>query len=129
MDNIILDIKNLSKSYNNIKALDNFSLSLKKGEIFGLLGPNGAGKTTLISILSGTLKDFSGTVYFKKQDLFSNRKLKNLIGIVPQDMAFYEELSAMDNLIFWAYIKSKRTYKELFRRNETQAKYCNWPDP
>lgn len=114
MDNIILDIKNLSKSYNNINALDNFSLSLKKGEIFGLLGPNGAGKTTLISILSGTLKDFSGTVYFKKQDLFSNRKLKNLIGIVPQDMAFYEELSAMDNLIFWGglYGLSKKKLKK-----------------
>lgn len=114
MDNIILDIKNLTKSYNNIKALDNFSLSLKKSEIFGLLGPNGAGKTTLISILSGTLKDFSGTVYFKKQDLFSNRKLKNLIGIVPQDMAFYEELSAMDNLIFWGglYGLSKKGLKK-----------------
>ncbi|MCP5051656.1 MAG: ABC transporter ATP-binding protein [bacterium] len=69
--------------------------------MLGLLGPNGAGKTTLISILSGTLKDFSGSVTFKNQNLFTNRKLKNHMGIVPQDMAFYEDLNAIDNLLFW----------------------------
>ena len=69
--------------------------------MLGLLGPNGAGKTTLISILSGTLRDFTGTSSFKGQDLFADRRLKNLIGIVPQEMAFYEDLSAMENLMFW----------------------------
>ncbi len=97
----MLDIKNLSKSYGDITALNNFSLSVKKGQILGLLGPNGAGKTTLISVLSGTLKDFTGSVTFRRQDLFSNPELKNYMGIVPQDMAFYEELNAMDNLLFW----------------------------
>jgi ABC-2 type transport system ATP-binding protein len=76
-------------------------LDLKKGEVLGLLGPNGAGKTTLISILAGTVTDFSGTVTFQGQNLFADRRLKNRLGIVPQDMAFYEELSAMDNLLFW----------------------------
>jgi len=69
--------------------------------VLGLLGPNGAGKTTLISILSGTLRDFTGTVTFKGQDLFGDRRLKNLLGIVPQEMAFYEDLNAMENLMFW----------------------------
>jgi ABC-2 type transport system ATP-binding protein len=101
MENLILDIKNITKSYGDITALSNFSLSLKKGEVLGLLGPNGAGKTTLISILSGTVKDFSGTVTFKEKNLFSDRMLKNHIGIVPQDMAFYEDLNALDNLMFW----------------------------
>ena len=101
MDNIILDIKKITKSYGEITALNNFNLSLQKGEVLGLLGPNGAGKTTLISILSGTVKDFTGSVTFKDLDLFSNRKLKNYMGIVPQDMAFYEDLNAMDNLMFW----------------------------
>lgn len=100
MDNI-LEIKNITKSYGEITALNNFSLTLRKGEVLGLLGPNGAGKTTLISILSGTVMDFSGTVTFKEQDLFANMQLKNHFGIVPQDMAFYEELNAMDNLLFW----------------------------
>ena len=101
MENLILDIKNITKSYGDITALSNFSLSLKKGEVLGLLGPNGAGKTTLISILSGTVKDFSGTVTFKEKNLFSDRTLKNQMGIVPQDMAFYEDLNALDNLMFW----------------------------
>jgi ABC-2 type transport system ATP-binding protein len=99
----ILEIKNLSKSYDHGEhvALANFSLSLNKGEVLGLLGPNGAGKTTLISILSGTLRDFSGSIAFKGTDLFSDRRLKNQIGIVPQEMAFYEDLGALDNLMFW----------------------------
>jgi len=101
MENTILEIKKINKSYGDIVALNHFSLSLEKGEVLGLLGPNGAGKTTLIAILSGTVKDFTGTVTFKGQDLFTHRELKNDIGIVPQDMAFYEDLNAMDNLLFW----------------------------
>ncbi len=78
MQQTILEIKNLSKSYGEITALANFSLNLGKGEVLGLLGPNGAGKTTLIGILSGTLRDFTGTVAFKGQDLFGDRRLRNL---------------------------------------------------
>jgi len=97
----MLEIKNLTKSFGDILALDRFSLELGKGEVLGLLGPNGAGKTTLISILAGTLGDFSGGVTFLGRDLFADRSLKNRMGVVPQDMAFYDELSAMDNLMFW----------------------------
>jgi ABC-2 type transport system ATP-binding protein len=97
----MLEIKNLTKSYGDVIALDRFSLDLKKGEVLGLLGPNGAGKTTLISILSGTLGDFTGTVSFLGRNLFADRSLKNRLGVVPQDMAFYDEISAMDNLLFW----------------------------
>jgi len=115
MQQHILEIKNLSKSYGDTIALANFSLTLGKGEVLGLLGPNGAGKTTLISILSGTLRDFTGGVTFKGQDLFADRGLKNLIGIVPQEMAFYEDLSAMENLMFWGGLYDIRE-KELKRR-------------
>ncbi len=101
MENKLLEIKNITKTYGDLTALSNFSLSLQKGDVLGLLGPNGAGKTTLISILSGTLKDFSGSAVFKGENLFANIKLKNHLGIVPQDMAFYEDLNAMDNLLFW----------------------------
>jgi ABC-2 type transport system ATP-binding protein len=97
----MLEIKNLTKSYGDVLALDRFSLDLGKGEVLGLLGPNGAGKTTLISILAGTLADFSGTVTFHGRNLFADRDLKNRLGIVPQDTAFYEELNAMENLLFW----------------------------
>jgi ABC-2 type transport system ATP-binding protein len=97
----MLEIRDLTKAYGEILALDGFSLNLKKGEVLGLLGPNGAGKTTLISILAGTVRDFSGTVNFLGRNLFSDRSLKNRLGVVPQDTSFYDELSAMDNLLFW----------------------------
>ena len=98
----MLEIKNLTKSYGDVLALDRFSLDLKKGEVLGLLGPNGAGKTTLISILAGTLRDFTGTRLLPgPQPVSPTASLKNRMGIVPQDMAFYEELNAMDNLLFW----------------------------
>ncbi|HDP94990.1 MAG TPA: ABC transporter ATP-binding protein [Candidatus Aminicenantes bacterium] len=101
MNEFILVIRNLSKQYGEIRALDNLDLDLAPGEIFGLLGPNGAGKTTLISILSGTLRDFSGSVLFQGKDLFRNRRLRSQLGIVPQETAFYEELGARENLFFW----------------------------
>jgi len=101
MDQAILDIRNVGMSFGEITALDRFSLELRRGEVLGLLGPNGAGKTTLISILSGTLGGFTGKVTFRGQDLFADRRLKNKLGIVPQEMAFYEELGALDNLMFW----------------------------
>jgi ABC-2 type transport system ATP-binding protein len=97
----MLEIKNLSKSYGETRALAGFSLNLAEGEVLGLLGPNGAGKTTLISILSGTMHGFTGSVAFRGRDLFADRRLKNRIGIVPQEMAFYEELNALENLMFW----------------------------
>ena len=128
MQQTILEIKNLSKSYGETTALANFSLSLGKGEVLGLLGPNGAGKTTLISILSGTLRDFTGSAAFKGQDLFGDRRLKNLIGIVPQEMAFYEDLGALENLMFWGGLydipkkELKRRAQELLAVVELSAR-------
>ena len=98
---IVLEIRNVTKTYGDVVALDRFSLELAKGEVLGLLGPNGAGKTTLISILAGTLRGFTGSAVFRGADLFADRRLKNHLGVVPQDMAFYEDLNAMDNLLFW----------------------------
>lgn len=101
MSNYILEIKDLNKSYESNLALNNFSLNLNRGEVFGLLGPNGAGKTTLISILAGTLRDYNGKILFNGDQFTPNRNTRQQLGIVPQDMAFYEELSARDNLMFW----------------------------
>lgn len=97
----MLEVKDLSKSFGSNIALDKFNLNVKMGEVYGLLGPNGAGKTTLISAIAGLIKDFSGEIIFQGKDIFSNRMLKKDLGIVPQDMAFYEELGALDNLLFW----------------------------
>lgn len=104
MSKAIIDIQGLSKKYGDADFLSvqNLSLQIYKGEIFGLLGPNGAGKTTLISMLCGlvkpTLGDFSITGLSYKNN---SQKIKNLIGVVPQEYALYPSLTARENLMFF----------------------------
>ena len=98
----MLIAKNLSKSYNDVKALSNVSLSIKEGELYGLLGPNGAGKTTTISILSSLLKPDGGEVLYQDKSLYKDTsECKKIIGVVPQEIALYEDLTAIENLKFW----------------------------
>ncbi len=87
-----LKVENLTKIYsgkssNEIKALNNLNLEVKKGEIFGLLGPNGAGKTTFLNILAGTVTKNSGSVNVWGYDLdLNSRQVRSSIGIVPQEI-------------------------------------------
>lgn len=98
----MLSITHLRKTYDKTTAVDDISLEVKDGEIYGLLGPNGAGKTTTVSIVSGLLKPTSGAVYLDGHDLsIEAREAKKSLGVVPQDLALYPELSARDNLEFW----------------------------
>ena len=101
----MIELKNVSKSYENIQALKDVSLKIEKGELFGLLGPNGAGKTTMINIINTLLPADSGKVYIAGLSLSENRqKIKKLIGIIPQEIALYEDLTALENLKFWREI-------------------------
>jgi len=102
--NSIIQIINLSKIYKDAEmySLDNFSLDIKEGQIFGLLGPNGAGKTTLISILCGLIKPTSGS--FKIDNLVYAEhvnEIKKIIGVVPQEYALYPTLTARENLLYF----------------------------
>jgi len=98
----MISVSNLTKSYGAAPALKGISFEIKKGEFFGLLGPNGAGKTTTISIMSTLLEPDSGSVKIASFDLKSNpTDSKKIIGVVPQEIALYNELSAYDNLMFW----------------------------
>lgn len=103
-DSPILLVNSLSKHYNGADepALRSVSFEIRKGDIFGLLGPNGAGKTTLISILCGIVAPGSGRVEFEGKDLFSDlQRLKQQMGVVPQDIALYPMLTAHENLEFY----------------------------
>ncbi len=100
----IISIQNISKTYKNADkiALNDLSLEVQNGEIFGLLGPNGAGKTTLISILCGLIKPSSGSfeidgLTYKKD----SQKIKKIIGVVPQEYALYPTLTAYENLLYF----------------------------
>lgn len=100
----IITIKNITKKYKNADriALNNLSLEVQKGEIFGLLGPNGAGKTTLISILCGLVKATSGTFTIDNLTYKGNsKKIKQIIGVVPQEYALYPTLTAYENLLYF----------------------------
>ncbi|MCK4804105.1 MAG: ABC transporter ATP-binding protein [Spirochaetes bacterium] len=114
----MLKIAHLSKSFDSIKAVDDISLEVKKGEIFGLLGPNGAGKTTTISMIASLLRPDTGKIYIDSLDIETDlKKIKKMMGVVPQEMAFYEELSAKENLIFWGKLQGvgRKTLEERIR--------------
>jgi ABC-2 type transport system ATP-binding protein len=101
-DMALLEVKELSKSYGNIKAVGGISFEIQKGEIFGLLGPNGAGKTTTISMLSCLLKPDSGDAFVDGYSILKDSmKVKKRIGVVPQDVSLYPTLSAQENLVFF----------------------------
>ncbi len=98
----MLKIENLAKSFNGTTAVDRISFEVRKGEIFGFLGPNGAGKTTTINMISGLLKPDAGAIHLDGRDMLSGGPaLRKNLGVVPQDVALYEELNAVENLRFW----------------------------
>ncbi len=98
----IVKIDNLSKNFRTVTALDNVSLEIKEGDIYGLLGPNGAGKSTMINIISGLLNFNKGNIEILGKDIKNNmREIKKNIGVVPQDIALYKELTAYENIKFF----------------------------
>lgn len=98
----LIEIKNVSKNYGNLKAVDDVSLNINEGEIFGLLGPNGAGKSTLISMLCTLLPLDSGEVLVNNSSLRKSAvEIKKMLGLVPQEIALYPTLTAKENLMFW----------------------------
>ncbi len=98
----LVDVLGVSKRYGSNLAVDNLSFAVPAGLIYGLLGPNGAGKTTTISMISGLLAPDAGEILVAGLSVSSRpREAKALMGIVPQDIALYQTLSAYENLNFW----------------------------
>ena len=113
--NIMLEVKNVLKRYDDLVALDNLSLDIKKGEVFGLLGPNGSGKTTLINCILSLSKFEKGDIKIFDQPMSTDRyDLKAKIGYVPQEIAVFDELSVYDNIDFFCglYIQDRATRKQ-----------------
>lgn len=96
---MVVEIKNLVKRYKDFIAVDNLSLNINEGEIFGLLGPNGAGKTTTINTILGLTKKHSGDIKIFGKDMDKYEKeIKKNIGVVPQDIAIFNDLKAYENV-------------------------------
>ncbi|MCM1214708.1 MAG: ABC transporter ATP-binding protein [Lachnospiraceae bacterium] len=99
MENVILQTRSIVKSYRHFKALDNISITLKAGHIYGLIGENGAGKTTLMRVLTGLLYPTSGAFsLFGKNEPSDILKMRRYIGSTIETPALYPEYSAYRNL-------------------------------
>ncbi|MBS4539020.1 ABC transporter ATP-binding protein [Clostridium sp. D2Q-11] len=110
-----IEIKGLTKNYGNKTALDNVDLKIDKG-MFGLLGPNGAGKTTLMRILTTLVQKTEGDINIQGIDISKKRKIRQMIGYLPQDFAVYPTLTvyeAMDYLALLSNIAPKSKRKKL----------------
>ena len=121
----IITINNVCKNYKSKKALENVSLSIKQGELFGLLGVNGAGKTTLIKILCGLTRKTSGTITINNFSLDEEiDKIKEIIDISPQETSVANNLTVKENLEFFANIYNNNDVKtideiiDIFNLNE-----------
>jgi len=113
MDAVV--VEEVTKKYGDIVALDEVSLTVKEGEIYGLLGPNGAGKTTLMEIIVGLRKPDSGKVFVMGTDVLEEpSKVGVLVGFNPQETMLYDNLTGLENLEFIAslYSLSKEEFRE-----------------
>lgn len=111
----VIEVKNLTKKYGDFTAVDDLSLYVEKGKIFGLLGPNGSGKTTTINCILSLLEYDNGTIsVFGKEMRPDSYEIKRKIGVVFQDVAVFSELSVKDNVDYFCglYINDKEKRKK-----------------
>jgi ABC-2 type transport system ATP-binding protein len=100
-----ITVKNIIKTYNGVKAVDNVSFDVKKGELFGLIGPDGTGKTSLFRILTTLLLADSGTAEVEGHDVVKEyQTIRNKVGYMPGKFSLYQDLTVDENLKFFAAI-------------------------
>ncbi|MFC6098600.1 ABC transporter ATP-binding protein [Olivibacter domesticus] len=121
----MLEINNIVKQYAQHRALDDISLSIKRGTIFGLLGPNGAGKTSLIRIITQITGPDSGSILFNGEHL--NPQHIEKIGYLPEERGLYKKMQIGDQMLYLAQLKglskeeAKRRIKHWFEKMEMQT--------
>ena len=95
--------KNVSKTYEQLKAVDGISMTIEKGQFFGLLGPNGAGKSTLINMMAGLVKPSNGSIDVMGFDVNKEyQEARHSVGIVPQELVFDPFFNVREMLRFQA---------------------------
>src|SRR5580704_8059071 len=98
----MIEVAQLRKQYGDVIAVKDVTFTAQLGEIFGLLGPNGAGKTTTIGCISSLLTPTAGHIRVTGHDVVRDGvEARRSIGVVPQEIALYEDLSARENLSYW----------------------------
>ena len=97
----MIDVKNLTKIFGNLTAVENLTLQVDEGEIFGFLGPNGAGKTTTVRMLACLISKTSGEANiggYEISNVEDHQKIRRIIGLLPENAGLYDDLSAYQNL-------------------------------
>ncbi|MHA2502197.1 MAG: ABC transporter ATP-binding protein [Candidatus Kariarchaeaceae archaeon] len=119
----IIKLTNVTKKFGDFTAVDNVSLEIKQGEVFGLLGTNGAGKTTLIRLMTGLINATEGeiTIFDKdvKEELMAIRRQ---LALLPQESSPYEELTAFENIYYYGQMHDTMTDEELKTRTKDLIK-------
>jgi ABC-2 type transport system ATP-binding protein len=124
----ILEANHLVKKYGEFVAVDDVSFAIEEGEVFGLLGPNGAGKTTTIAMLAGLFAPSEGRAQIGGLDVVKDAgRVKQLIGIVPQDLALYPTLTGRENVTFFGELYGLHG-KELHQRVDEVLGYVGMVD-
>lgn len=104
---VSVEVKNIVKIYGDVKAVNDVSFEVQKGELFGLIGPDGAGKTSLFRILTTLLLADSGTATVEGLDVVKDyRKIRNIVGYMPGRFSLYQDLTVKENLTFFATVFS-----------------------
>lgn len=115
----IIQVNNLSKYFDEVKAVDHISFHVDEGDLFGFLGPNGAGKTTTIKMLTGLAKPTSGTAFIDGIDIGKHpKKAQRFMGVVPDESNLYPELTGFENLTFCASLYGLRREERKKRARE-----------
>ncbi|MBE9915862.1 ABC transporter ATP-binding protein [Paenibacillus donghaensis] len=124
----VLEIRGLTKKFGDFIAVDNMSLTIREGEIFGFLGSNGAGKSTTINMISSLLRPTSGEIRILEKDIMKHSRFAKMnLGVVPQDLAIYGDMTAYENVSFFAGLYGLRG-AELKERTEEALMFVGLSD-
>ncbi len=117
----MIDAENLTKKFGEFTAVDDLTLHIEEGEVFGFLGPNGAGKTTTVRMLTGLISKTSGTAQIGEYNIGNSadmQKIRRMIGLLPENVGLYENLSAYQNLDYYG-----RFYKIPEEKRQERIEY------
>ena len=123
----MIEVKNVTKKYGKVVAVDNINFTINDGEIIGLLGPNGAGKSTTMNMITGYIEPTEGTIVIDGYDISKKpRKAKREIGYMPEGVPLYTDMTVKEFVTYMAEIKKvdrktrKEKNRENYRRNRTK---------
>ena len=124
--NVILEVKNLSISFGGLKAVDNFQISIEKGQLYGLIGPNGAGKTTIFNLLTGVYKPDAGSIELAGVNITGRKTTEiNQAGIARtfQNIRLFGALTVFENVLIAKHMRAKQNvFSATLRLNHAEEK-------